>query len=88
MDMYTLLYLEWITNKDLLCGTWNLAQCYVVAWMGGVLGREWMCVCVYIYTHTYIYIYTHTHTHIYMAESFPCSLETTTIQSKKLLKIH
>ena len=46
MDMYTLLYLEWITNKDLLCGTWNLAQCYVVAWMGGVLGREWMCVCV------------------------------------------
>ena len=24
-DMYTLLYLKWITNKDLLYGTWNSA---------------------------------------------------------------
>ena len=23
MDMYTLLYLKWITNKDLLYSTWN-----------------------------------------------------------------
>ena len=23
MDMYKLLYLKWITNKDLLCSTWN-----------------------------------------------------------------
>ena len=27
MDVYTLLYLKWITNKDLLYSTWNSAQC-------------------------------------------------------------
>ena len=35
MDMYTLLYLRWITNKVLLYNTGNSAQCYVAAWMGG-----------------------------------------------------
>ena len=34
MDMYTLLYLKWITNKDLLYSSGNSAQCYVAAWMG------------------------------------------------------
>ena len=29
MDMYTLLYLKWITNKDLLHNTGNSVQCYV-----------------------------------------------------------
>ena len=29
MDMYTLLYLKWITNKDLLYSTGNSAQCDV-----------------------------------------------------------
>ena len=38
MDMYTLLYLKWITNKDLLYSTGNSAQCYVAAWMGGEFG--------------------------------------------------
>ena len=38
MDMYTLLYLTWVTNKDLLHSTGNSAQCYVAAWMGGGLG--------------------------------------------------
>ena len=41
MDMYTLLYLKWITNKDLLYNIWNSAQCYVAAWMGGEFGGEW-----------------------------------------------
>ena len=27
MDMYTLLYLKWITDKDLLFNTWNSVQC-------------------------------------------------------------
>ena len=27
----TLLYLKWITNKDLLYSTWNSTQCYVAA---------------------------------------------------------
>ena len=33
--MYALLYLKQITNKDLLYGTGNSAQCYVAVWMGG-----------------------------------------------------
>ena len=31
MDMYTLLYLKWITNKDILYSTWNSVQFYVAA---------------------------------------------------------
>ena len=42
MDRYTLLYFKWIAIKDLLCSTWNSAQCYVAAWMGGEFGGEWM----------------------------------------------
>ena len=42
MDMYTVLYLKWITDKDLLYSTGNSAQCYVAAWVGGELGREWI----------------------------------------------
>ena len=38
MDVYTLLYFKWITNKDLLYNTWNSAKCYVAAWMGGEFG--------------------------------------------------
>ena len=42
MDMYTLPYLKWITNKDLLYSTGNSAQCYVAAWMGGEPGGDWI----------------------------------------------
>ena len=38
------LYLKWITNKDLLNSKWNSAQCYVAAGMGGVFGGEWIHV--------------------------------------------
>ena len=41
-NMYTLLYLEWITNKALLYSTWNCAQCFAAAWMGGEFGGEWI----------------------------------------------
>ena len=45
--VYTRLYLKWITNKDLLYITWNSAQCYVAAWMGGgVWGRMDTCICM------------------------------------------
>ena len=44
MDMYTVLYLQWITNKDLLYSTGKFAQCYVAAWMGGELVGEWVHV--------------------------------------------
>ena len=40
IDMYTLQYFKWITNKDLLYGTWNSALCYVASWMGGEFGEN------------------------------------------------
>ena len=40
MDMYTLLYSKWITNKDLLYSTGNSAQCYVVPGWEGSLGEN------------------------------------------------
>ena len=40
IDMYTLLYFKWITNKDLLYSTGNPVQCYVAAWMGGEFEGE------------------------------------------------
>ena len=46
VQMYALIYLKWITNKDLLCSAWNSAQCYAVAWMGGEFGGEWIHVYV------------------------------------------
>ena len=46
--MYTLPYLKWITNKNLLYSTWNSVQCCVSAWMGGVFGREWIHVHVWL----------------------------------------
>ena len=46
--MYALLYLKWITNKNLLYSTWNSAQCSVPAWMGRGFGGEWMHVCVWL----------------------------------------
>ena len=48
MDMSTLLYFKWITNKVMLrYSTRNSAQCYVAAWVGVGLGGEWIhVVCV------------------------------------------
>ena len=41
-SMYTLLYLKWMINQDLVYSTGNSAQCYVVAWMGWEFGGEWI----------------------------------------------
>ena len=41
VDRYTLLYLKWITNRELY-STGNSAQCYAAAWMGGEFGGEWI----------------------------------------------
>ena len=46
MVVYTLLYLTWMTNKDLLYSTGNSAQCYVAAWKGGEFGGEWVHIYV------------------------------------------
>ena len=48
IDMYTLLYFKWITTKDRLYSTEDSTQCYVVAWMGGESGGEWIHVCVWL----------------------------------------
>ena len=48
MGMYTLLYLKWVTSKDLLYSTWNSAQCYVASWMGEEFGGEWVHVYVWL----------------------------------------
>ena len=43
--VHTVLYLKWITNKDLLYSTSNFSQCYVAAWMGGESGESgYMCM--------------------------------------------
>ena len=44
LDMYTLLYLKWKTNKDLLFSTGISAQYYVAVWMGGEFRGE--CICM------------------------------------------
>ena len=44
IDMYTLLYLKWITSKVLLYRTGNSAQCYVASWKGREFGRGWIHV--------------------------------------------
>ena len=46
--IYTLLYLKWITNKDLLYSIWNSAQWYVPDWMGGGFGGELIHVYVWM----------------------------------------
>ena len=46
MDRYTLLYIKWVTNKNLVHSTWDSAQSYVAAWMGGEFGGKWIYVYV------------------------------------------
>ena len=48
MNMYMLLYLTWIINKDLLYSRRASAQYYVPAWVGGEFGREWIHVYVWL----------------------------------------
>ena len=42
MDLYKLLYLKWMINKDLMESTENSAQTYVAAQMEGDMGGEWI----------------------------------------------
>ena len=53
MDMYTLRYLKWITNKDLqgpTYSTWKSAPCYVAVRMGGEFGGR---IDVYVWLSPY-----------------------------------
>ena len=40
IDIYMLLYLKWLTDKDLLCSIGNSAQCCMAARIRGELGGE------------------------------------------------
>jgi len=42
MDIYTLLYLKWITHKDLLYSTGHSGQHYVADWLGAEFREEWI----------------------------------------------
>ena len=44
MDMYTVLYIKWITDKDLLHNTGNSTQYSVMAYLGKEFIREWIYV--------------------------------------------
>ena len=50
MKTETLVYLKWITNKDLLYSTRNSARCYAAAWMGGEFGGE-LDTCMFSFSH-------------------------------------
>ena len=56
--MYKLLYLKWIANKNLLFSTWNCAQHYVPAWMGGGLGGEWL-PCIWMAESLHLFTWNH-----------------------------
>ena len=47
-DLYTLLYVKWISTKDLLCRAGNSARCYVADRMGVELGGGWIHAYVWL----------------------------------------
>ena len=48
IDIYTLLYIKYITNKDLLHSTGISSQYSVMTYMGKESKKEWICVYVYL----------------------------------------
>ena len=59
IDIYTLLCIKQITNKDLVYSTRNSTQCLVITYMDKESKNEYIymyvCVCIYIYIHTHTY---------------------------------
>ena len=53
IEMYTLLYFKWITNKDLLYIAGTSAQCSGSAWMGGECEGEWIHAYVRLFRWNY-----------------------------------
>ena len=50
INIYTLLYIKYITNKDLLYSTENYTQYFVITYMGKESEKEY----IYIYISEYI----------------------------------
>ena len=72
IDMYILLYLKWITNKDLLYSTGNYTPYFVLTYKG----KESEYICIY------------THTHICITESLCCTPEINTTLSINFTSIN
>ena len=47
IDIYTLIHMEWISNKNLLYSTGKSTQYSVVTYMGKEPEKEWMCIYTY-----------------------------------------
>ena len=75
MGMSTLLYLKWITNKDLLYRLWSSAQCYAKPGWEGSLGKNG-----YTYMHGWILLLFTWHCHNCLLIGY------TPIQKQKLRK--
>ena len=70
MNLYTPLYLKWITNKDRLYSTWNSAQCILAAWMGGEFEGEWIQVYEWLSLFTVHLKLSHIFTWLYPKTKF------------------
>ena len=57
MNIYTLLYIKQITNKDLLYSTGNSTQYLVITYNGKESEKDYKYIYIYIYIHTHIYMY-------------------------------
>ena len=53
------------TNRELLFSTRNSTQCYVVAWMGGEFGEEWIYVYIWLSPLLFTYNYYNIVNHLY-----------------------
>ena len=70
-NAWKLLYIKWMTHKNLPCSIGKCTQYFVITYKGKESEKKHICmsVCVYIYTiriHTYI----HTYIHIYICIHF------------------
>ena len=57
IDMYTLLYLKWITNKDLLYSTGNYTLYFVISYKGKESEKEYIFLKYIYYIYNIYYIY-------------------------------
>ena len=56
MDIYILLYLKWITNKDILHNIWKSSQCYLAAWMERKFRGKWTHILL-LFSHCHVWLF-------------------------------
>ena len=54
IKIYTLLYVKYRTNKDLLYSTGNYSQYFVITYTGKESEKEYVCVCVCVCVYNFI----------------------------------